>query len=116
MVAFFEPALMCGEHREVLLAPLPARRQLWEANSAFAWKTEYEKESDGQTIYGLGANGTLLKHEEGRVSYGDMAAQTLSTEKSWHAAEWSEWCAGMDGLGALVMLAASLASQTESKL
>jgi hypothetical protein len=34
--------------------------------------------------------------------------QTLNVSKAESAENWEEWCSGMDGLGGLVMLAASL--------
>ena len=112
MVAYFEPALLCGGSREILLAPLPTRKQLWDARSAASWKEEYEKEPDSMITYGLAATGELVKHADGTMCYAYIAAHDPGALKAWTTVDWSEWCAGMDAMGGLVMLAASLTSQS----
>ncbi|PMD16193.1 hypothetical protein NA56DRAFT_731411 [Hyaloscypha hepaticicola] len=82
MLIYFEPAAMCTLQADLILAPLPARKQLWEAPDEFVWKAESKKDPGAQTDFGLTAN--------------------ESSEN------WEEWCLGMDGFGGLVMLAASL--------
>ncbi|KAI0172770.1 hypothetical protein GGR52DRAFT_546009 [Hypoxylon sp. FL1284] len=107
---YFEPAGMCDMPEEFMLAPLPAKKQLWEAGDEFSWKAESQKEPGVQ--YGLAASGEIVKLEEGRLSCSDA---WLSFESSnplpqlRETANWEEWCSGIDGFGGLVMLFASLA-------
>lgn len=72
MLVYFEPAALCALQSDLILAPLPAKRQLWEALDEVAWKEESEREF--QTSLGLAANGELVKLEEGEASY---AAEVL---------------------------------------
>ncbi|KAJ5574343.1 uncharacterized protein N7459_008770 [Penicillium hispanicum] len=107
MIVFFEPARMCTLPADLILAPLPAKKQLWEAGNASEWKTRSERVSGAHSIFGLAANGELVGLGEDQVYCShavllDESAPTRST------ASWEEWCSGMDGLGGLVMLAASL--------
>ncbi|KNG85755.1 hypothetical protein ANOM_005732 [Aspergillus nomiae NRRL 13137] len=94
MLVYFEPAAMCGLQTDLIIAPLPAKKQLWEAGNELVWKAESEKEPGIQTPFGLAANGDLVK-----------LGKPFATRGS---ANWEEWCSGMDGLGGLIMLAASL--------
>lgn len=111
MLVYFDPALMCDLQRDLVLAPLPAKKQLWEAGDQFEWKAKIEREPGLQTDFGLAANGDLVKLYEGQsychdgiLLYKSLDARTPSDS----ADNWEEWCSGMDGLGGLVMLAASL--------
>ncbi|OTB08787.1 hypothetical protein M426DRAFT_161624 [Hypoxylon sp. CI-4A] len=110
-LTYWDPASMCDMPEEFLLAPLPAKKQLWEAGDEFAWKAENQKDSGVQ--FGLAADGEIVRLEEGRLSCSDA---WLSYESSGpvaqprHAASWEDWCAGIDGFGGLVMLVASLAA------
>ena len=112
MLIYFEPAAMCGvEHTGLLLAPLPAKKQLWEANNEFAWKVESERDSGVQTAFGLAANGDLVRLDEDVRYCIDAVVPYMSSDPSTLSrttANWEEWCSGMDGFGGLVMLAASL--------
>lgn len=103
MLVYFEPAAMCDLQTDLILAPLPGKKQLWEAGDEFAWKAESEKEPGVQTAFALAANGELVKLDEGQLFCSDEALlyKPLGTN-------WEEWCSGMDGFGGLVMLAASL--------
>ena len=111
MLVYFEPAALCDHPRDLVLAPLPARKQLWEAGDEFVWKTESEKDFGLQAAFGLTATGELIQVDGSvgcssddvilRESLGVMASSSTTTS-------WEEWCSGMDGLGGLVMLAASL--------
>ncbi|KAI0129862.1 hypothetical protein BJ170DRAFT_692521 [Xylariales sp. AK1849] len=111
MLVYFEPAAMCDLHTDFILAPLPAEKQLWEAVDEFRWKAESEREPGAQTVFGLAADGELVKLDAGQIYCRDAVlvhepldarAPTRSTAK------WEEWCSGMDRFGGLVMLAASL--------
>ena len=66
MLVYFEPAAMCDLPTDLLIAPLPAKKQLWEAGDAFVWKLESGKGTDVQTLYGLAANGELVKLNQGQ--------------------------------------------------
>jgi hypothetical protein len=112
MLIYFEPAAMCDLPTDLILAPLPANRQLWEAGDQFAWKTESQKEPGIQVSFGLAADGEMVRLDEGRLSCTDawLSHESLDASRasSKSAASWEEWCSGMDGFGGLVMLAASL--------
>ena len=114
MLVYFEPAAMCDLHQtDLLLASLPAKKQLWEAGDELVWKAESEREPVGlQTAFGLAANGDLVRVDEGRLYCGDarvLRPKSLDERTpAGSTANWEEWCSGMDGLGGLVMLAASL--------
>src|ERR1700761_9462697 len=100
---------MCELQTDLVLAPLPAKKQLWEAGDELAWKTENEKALD-QSTFGLAADGELVRLDEGQQYCGDavLFRESLdSVTSSRSTANWEEWCSGMDGLGGLIMLAAS---------
>ncbi|KAL4741335.1 hypothetical protein BDV11DRAFT_213327 [Aspergillus similis] len=109
MLTYFQPAARCDLPTDLVLAPLPAKKPLWEANSWIEWKTELQKEpSVQQTAFGLATTGELVRLDKahgqsGPISHLALDAATVSRS----AASWEEWCSGMDGFGALVMLAAS---------
>jgi hypothetical protein len=111
MLIYFEPATMCDLQKDLVIAPLPAKKQLWEAGDEFVWRTESEREPAVRTAFGLAANGELVKLNEGQIYCGDerLLCKSLgSGVTTRQASEWEEWCSGMDGFGGLVMLAASL--------
>ena len=86
---------------------------LWEAADEVAWKGECGRESGGESVaYGLAADGDLVRLDGGRVDCGEQSIlgfeQALVSTVKGKKVGWEEWCAGMDGLGGLVMLAASL--------
>ena len=70
MLVFFEPAAMCDLQTDLVLAPLPARKQLWEAKDESAWKTENERDHGAQNAFGLAANGDLVALEEDQMFCG----------------------------------------------
>ena len=111
MLIYFEPAAMCDLPTDLVLAPLPARRQLWEAGDEFAWKVESQRDPGVQVDFGLATDGEIVKLDEGRLSCSDAWLSLHSLGASTPArstASWEEWCSGIDGFGGLVMLAASL--------
>jgi hypothetical protein len=112
MLVYFEPAAMCDLPTDLVLAPLPAKKQLWEAGDEFVWKAESERDPGAQTDFGLAANGELVKLDEGQLYCNDgvlLYKSSLDAKTpSRNTENWEEWCSGMDGLGGLVMLAASL--------
>lgn len=107
MLVNFEPATKCDLHQTgLLLAPLPAKKPLWEAADESAWRREQEGEIGR---YGLATNGDLVRVNDARYCWGYLPqSQSFSNEDA--TTDWEEWCSGMDGLGALIMLAASLAT------
>jgi len=111
MLIYFEPAAMCTLQTDLILAPLPARKQLWEARNEFVWKTESKKDPGAQADFGLTANGELVKMDDGQLycSDGVLLYKPLDARTPSESSDnWEEWCSGMDGFGGLVMLAASL--------
>jgi hypothetical protein len=112
MLVYFERSSSCKLQVDLILAPLPAKKQLWEASDALNWKTEFARNSDTRTAFGLAANGELVTLDEGqlyccndRLSYKPLNAKDPSNSA---VSNWGEWCADMDGLSGLIMLAASL--------
>jgi hypothetical protein len=85
-----EPAGTCVLVDGFLLAPLPARKGVWEAS---------EWGSSKESVFGIKAGGKMVRL--------DRESKEEESEQASNA-NWQEWCAGMDGFGALVMLAASL--------
>lgn len=111
MLVYFEPAAMCDLQTDLILAPLPAKKQLWEAGDEFVWKAESEREPGAPIDFALAANGELVKLDEGQLSCSDAVLVYKSSDagtSSTSTGNWEEWCSGMDGFGGLVMLAASL--------
>ncbi|KAL5315471.1 hypothetical protein ACEPPN_016339 [Leptodophora sp. 'Broadleaf-Isolate-01'] len=109
MLVYFEPSGICELQADLILAPLPAKKQLWEASDEVVWKSEKD---DAQTDFGLAADGELVKLHDGQRYCSDavLLYEALgSCRRSSGATEnWEEWCLGMDGFGGLVMLVASL--------
>ena len=94
-----------------MLAPLPARKLLWEANDQYSWNTERERGSGAQADFGMALNGDLVRigGDWGLYSEGTELDSPLGMKFSPRGtASWEDWCSGMDGLGGLVLLAAAL--------
>jgi hypothetical protein len=108
MLVYFEPAAMCNVQTDLLIAPLPAKKPLWEAGDEFVWRAESDREPGVQTAFGLAANGELVKLDEGQLYCHDAVLLHNARTSARSTATWEEWCSGMDGFGGLVMLAASL--------
>lgn len=109
MLVHFEPAAMCDIHTtDLILAPLPAKKQLWEAPDEFAWQAEIDSGPNNQTPFGLATNGDLVKVEQ-LFPGSKLLAPELSEvgTESKSGENWEEWCSGMDAFGGLIMLAAS---------
>ena len=112
MLIYFEPTTMCNMPDDFILAPLPARKQLWEAADEFSWEAESHKEPGAQAAFALAADGEVVRLAEDRLSCCDawLPFETSSAGSGGQptdVANWEEWCSGMDGFGSLVMLAAS---------
>ncbi|KAL2131223.1 hypothetical protein VTI74DRAFT_5400 [Chaetomium olivicolor] len=112
MLVFFDPANMChARQTQLLIAPLPGKKQLWEAGDEFSWKMESEKEAEARVDFALAANGELVKlHQSQHVDCYDVTQIGKPVDASRNTANWEEWCSGMDALGGLVMLAASMSA------
>jgi hypothetical protein len=107
MLVYFEPAATCGLPSDLILAPLPGKRQLWEASNEFLWKAESESDPEAHTAFGLATNGDLVKLDSRQLYCGDAVLLHKPVDVRTPS-NWEEWCSGMDGFGGLVMLAASL--------
>ncbi|KAL8924489.1 MAG: hypothetical protein Q9172_002654 [Xanthocarpia lactea] len=68
MLVYFEPAALCDVHSTgLVLGPLPARRQLWEADDELAWMKESDESTSGQ--FGLATSGELWITEASTSNY-----------------------------------------------
>ena len=107
MLVCVEPATTCQRQPGLILAPLPTRKQLWEAGSEEQWIQECGKRTEVNSGFGLTMNGDLVTLDEYQMKL--LSMQPVEPWKSSRSKEnWEDWCSGMDGLGALIMLAASL--------
>ena len=70
MLVYFEPAAMCNLRHDLVLAPLPARKQLWEAQDALTWQREIHTKPPTAETFGLARNGkqTLLESQICRLA------------------------------------------------
>lgn len=65
MLVYFEPAALCDRQSTgILLGPLPASKQLWEADNEIAWKKALEGRASTQ--FGLAINGDLVRIDKNR--------------------------------------------------
>lgn len=112
MLIHFEPSGLCELQSDLILAPLPAKKQLWEATSETAWKAEQDNNAQMQKEFGLASDGELVKLKDGQTYCGNavLLYEALGScrRSSGGVENWEEWCLGMDGFGGLIMLAASL--------
>jgi hypothetical protein len=74
------------------MAPVPASKLLWRAETETEWEEQWEKEN---AMHGILRNGDLVKLKN-------------SVEENRRHSEWDRWYAGTDELGLLVVLAADL--------
>lgn len=116
MVFYFDPVAPYQLPDDLVLAPLPATKQLWEADDESAWMTESHRGPRGtEDSFGLGADGEVVRLNEcppscDNTSVSRDQVSEAGTAPSRYAASWEEWCSGVDEFGGLVMLAASLVS------
>lgn len=92
-----------------VLAPLPAQKQLWEARDESEWMMAKKQDTRGDSVFGIKLGGRMAK-VDARPMLDEENAMSMAQlpDDVQNSANWQEWCAGMDGLGALVILAASL--------
>jgi len=110
MLVCFDLESKCGLQTDLVLAPLPAKKQLREPCDEFVWKAENDRAHGTQSDFALAATGELVKLDGGQRYCGDAMLSYESLDASTpsrSAANWEEWCLGMDGFGGLVMLTAS---------
>lgn len=110
LLVYFDPAAMCDLSTDFVIAPLPARKGLWEAKDELSWHVENRRVAKPQSPFGLTKNGQVVKLSGFEPDHTHILPgyYTLDISKAESAENWEEWCSGMDGLGGLVMLAASL--------
>ncbi|KAL2165925.1 hypothetical protein VTG60DRAFT_3592 [Thermothelomyces hinnuleus] len=115
LLVYFLPAELCyaRQQRGLVIAPLPSKKQLWEAGDGFAWEAAREKEDAAARFsFALAANGELARFDPAEpLCVSDVRQLTRPQDPltvARRVADWEEWCSGMDELGGLVMLAASL--------
>jgi len=119
-LVFFGPAAMCDMPTEFVIAPLPAKRQLWDAKDAEEWQMQWQNEQRQETSFALAVDSEIVKLDQRRLSCrdawlpylrldDDATLQTSKSRASRSAACWAEWCSGMDSMGGLIMLTASMA-------
>ena len=113
MLVFFEPADGCNLPLDLVLAPLPAGKHMWEARDEFTWKQECERVPVARSAFGLAQDGELVKVVPAQSISSEPVQLHDSSDGSnllTNPAKWEEWCSEMDGFGGLVMLAASFVS------
>ena len=80
------------------------------------WKAESERAPGAEATFALAANGELVTVDGSQLCHLHDSDPILVQRppdprtqlKNTNIASWEEWCSGMDGLGGLIMLAASL--------
>ncbi|KAH7111801.1 hypothetical protein B0J11DRAFT_512049 [Dendryphion nanum] len=105
------PAKNCNLPDGFLLAPLPARKQLWEAPTEELWVREKSGDPSMLKVFGVMVNGQMVKLSEFQALQKGEMIRLGSGECTDSSENWKEWCSGMDALGALVMLVTSSPDQ-----
>ena len=108
MLVCMSPATTCIDQPGLILAPLPARKQLWEAASEEQWLSELQRVPCIDSGYGLAKSGDLIGLDEHQMKSSNTPRSEQLCMSANSSKNWDEWCASMDGFGALIMLAASL--------
>jgi hypothetical protein len=111
MLVYFEPAALCTLQSDLILAPLPAKKQLWEASNEVLWNVEVARDPGTRNAFALASSGELVKLSEDQQYCSDSLLLYKSLNDGTPKRSmtgWEEWLSGMDGFGGLVMLAASL--------
>jgi hypothetical protein len=105
----------CTLSKSYAIAPLPAKKALWDARDENDWLMEKSKGSD-DIVFGLDVSDRMAKLctfggvQESRSEV--MLARPRELTEDESEENWKEWCSGMDDLGALIMLAATLRAQS----
>src|ERR1051326_4987277 len=101
MLFSMDPARRCIPYEGFLLAPLPLRKQLWEARDENTWMLEKSRDFGDPSVFGVMVGGQMVKLNEPRVGQGSEMAFVQWEKSMDSSANWQEWCSGMDALGAL---------------
>jgi hypothetical protein len=112
MLLSTEPAGGCYLLDDFLLAPLPAHKRLWKSsNNETQWMLGKSRDFEAASVFGIKTSGQMVKLG-GRVAVMEsseiLSAHPKELDERESSANWQDWCSGMDELGALIMLAASL--------
>ncbi|KAJ4398847.1 hypothetical protein N0V91_009898 [Didymella pomorum] len=110
MLFSLDPATSCTDPDGFLLAPLPAKKQLWEASDAEIWMVERSRDGPVSSVFGVLTGGQMVRLQEQQIIMPNEVGFPSGLDEEESARNWQEWCAGMDGLGALVTLATSLSA------
>jgi hypothetical protein len=111
MLIYFEPADMCELQKELIIAPLPAKKQLWEADDVRIWEQLVSRDKESQEHVALNSHGELTLLDGGKLYYDNgVMRYRISRDPSptSKTIDWEHWCSGRDGFGSLIMLAAAL--------
>lgn len=108
MLVCVSPAPTCASQPGLLIAPLPARKQLWEALSEEQWLGELQRVPMANSGLGLAYTGDMIGLDEYKMKLLTMPGSVEPCTSPKSKENWEQWCLGMDGFGALIMLAASL--------
>ena len=94
--------------------PLPSPKALWEARDVEAWHDEAEMETKSNRVFALLDDGQLVRktsQDDGEHET-DTAERTYKdsyTQSIWQNREkWSDFIAGADAFGYLIMITASV--------
>lgn len=108
MLYSLDPSTSCAVSDGFLLAPLPSRRQLWEASEEGAWEAEKSRDGMFPSTFGVLTGGQMVRLQEQQIIMPGEVYSPLSVGEEESALNWQDWCAGIDGLGTLVTLAVTL--------
>ena len=109
MLFALDPPGKCMTPPGFLLAPLPARKQLWEAPNADTWMLERCRDTGGfPNVFGILSNGQMVKLPDFKSLQNGQTFVVRPEEVAQSGKNWQEWCSGIDGLSSLIMLAATL--------
>ena len=108
MIFSMEPGGLCSVRDGFLLSPLPARKQLWEARDESQWIQEMSRDLGAPSSFGVMMDGKMVRLNAEQLNCRSEVTSTKPESPKVSNENWQEWCAGMDGLGSLIMLAVSL--------
>ncbi|KAJ5316801.1 hypothetical protein N7508_001309 [Penicillium antarcticum] len=88
MLVYFDPAKLCNLPSDLVLAPLPAKKDLWEASDERTWNSESKKDPTAGVDFGLARNGGLIRlgnacKDEVFVHTAITSTSPLRTSASW---------------------------------
>jgi hypothetical protein len=96
MLLNMDQAGICPAYPGFIVAPLPAKKILWEAPTAEAWCLEHNWSLKEREIFGMSSDGELSKI---RPENGVLSCSHTT---------WENWLAETDSFGVLIMIAASM--------